>query len=138
MMMKEDVSLDGKSILIMGGQPATVRATACLLAANGALVFISGDDEPTLAGHLNYIRQKVPGCSVIGTAANVSSTAGICYSHAFRYAIFTGFVRQRSNEHMSMIRFGKYLGLSFQSGMADPFQSVSNCRNHMDAKASGI
>lgn len=77
MSMKGNLSLDGKSILIMGGQPETVRATACLLAANGAFVFISGDDEPTLAGHLNYIRQKVPGCSVIGTAAIVSSTAGI-------------------------------------------------------------
>jgi hypothetical protein len=75
--MKKNPPLDAECILIIGGQPATARAIACNLAVNGAIVFVSGDDERTLTGHLDHIRAKVPGCSVTGTPGNTSSAAGI-------------------------------------------------------------
>jgi hypothetical protein len=75
--MKRNPPLDAECILIIGGQPATARAIACNLAVNGAIVFISGDDESALSGHLDHIRAKVPGCSVTGTPGDTSSAAGI-------------------------------------------------------------
>jgi hypothetical protein len=75
--MKNNRPLDAECILIIGGEPATARAIACNLAVNGAIVFVSGDSEKTLTGHLDHIRAKVPGCSVTGTPGNTSSAVGI-------------------------------------------------------------
>jgi hypothetical protein len=75
--MKNNPPLDAECILIIGGQLATARAIACNLAVNGAIVFVSGDDEKTLTGYPDHIRAKVPGCSVTGAPGNTSSAAGI-------------------------------------------------------------
>jgi hypothetical protein len=75
--MKRNPPLDAECILIIGGQPATTREIACNLAVNGAIVFISGDDESALTDHLDHIRAKVPGCSVTGAPGNTSSAEGI-------------------------------------------------------------
>src|ERR1700712_843725 len=70
--MDEISSLDAKCILIAGGTTPIGRATAALLAEKGAIVFLSGEDKPSLDGHLASIRKDIPGCSVTGTPANLA------------------------------------------------------------------
>jgi hypothetical protein len=70
--MAGNQGLDAKCILILGGNEVNVRVIASLLAANGAIVFISSANETTLKADLEYIREQVPGCSVTGTPVNIT------------------------------------------------------------------
>lgn len=75
--MTFEPTLDTQCILILGGNEATVRIMACLLARNGAIVFISSPSDIELNASLEYIRTQVPGCNVTGSTADITSADDI-------------------------------------------------------------
>lgn len=73
----ERTRFSGQCILITGGTTLAGRTCACLLAAQGALVLISGEDHLLLESTLQSIREQVSGCSVIGLVADLTTDEGI-------------------------------------------------------------
>src|SRR5215216_7256992 len=71
----EPESLNGKNILITGGTTGIGRATAILLAAQGANVLIFGRHDPELQDAIHDIQET--GGSVTGLTADVSNPEDI-------------------------------------------------------------
>ncbi|HEY0946886.1 MAG TPA: SDR family oxidoreductase [Opitutaceae bacterium] len=63
-------SLDGRNVMVTGGTTGIGRATAALLAAHGANVFIFGRHEPELRTALDYLSQARG--TILGTIADQS------------------------------------------------------------------
>jgi hypothetical protein len=71
-----ELPFSGHCFLITGGTTAVGRACASLLASQGALILISGEDQLSLDITLQHIRNQVPG-RVIGKVADLRTEEGI-------------------------------------------------------------
>lgn len=71
-----DLELRGKRALVTGSTAGIGFATARLLAAEGAEVFVNGRTEARVVAAAQSIRDSVPGATVRSIAADLSSAAG--------------------------------------------------------------
>ncbi len=71
-----DLQLKGKRALVTGSSAGIGWASARELAAEGASVILNGRDSARLAAAVARIQASVPGASVRGIAADLSSAAG--------------------------------------------------------------
>jgi NAD(P)-dependent dehydrogenase (short-subunit alcohol dehydrogenase family) len=67
----------GQCVLITCGTTLIGQTCARLIAAEGALVLLSGEDDLQLETTLESIRNEVPGCSIIGIVADLTTEDGI-------------------------------------------------------------
>lgn len=80
--------LDGKTALVTGGSSGMGRASAKLLAGDGATVVVMGRREDVLARAVNQLRKESPESiieSFVGDAGHeASACAAIAHAHAIR------------------------------------------------------
>ena len=77
MITAKEPLLSGKCVLITGGTTPIGTACATLLAYHQALVLIGGEDQKVLDDTLELIRHQVPGCSVTGYVADLTTNKGV-------------------------------------------------------------
>jgi NAD(P)-dependent dehydrogenase (short-subunit alcohol dehydrogenase family) len=75
------IDLSGKTALVTGSTAGIGKAIAAGLAGAGASVFINGRTQPKVDAAVHAIRDTVPGATVQGIAADVSTPAG-CHAIA--------------------------------------------------------
>lgn len=71
-----DLGLEGKRALVTGSTAGIGFATARALAAEGAQVIINGRRDARVNAALAQLRHELPGASVQGVAADLSTAAG--------------------------------------------------------------
>lgn len=71
-----NLGLDGKVALVTGSTAGIGFATAALLAAEGAHVFVNGRTQSRVDGAVERIRASHPDATVEGVAADLSNAAG--------------------------------------------------------------
>jgi short-subunit dehydrogenase len=76
-MNRQERSVSGKSVLITGGTTGIGRATALLLAKEGAHVMIFGRHLADLDNTLNDVKRELPNSHIYGMLADVSESEDI-------------------------------------------------------------
>jgi NAD(P)-dependent dehydrogenase (short-subunit alcohol dehydrogenase family) len=71
-----DLGLQGKRALVSGSTAGIGLATAELLAREGARVIVNGRTEARVRAAIEFVKHSVPGASVAGAVADVSTKAG--------------------------------------------------------------